>query len=242
MREIWKKVVINGEKTKYYEISNLGRIRNCKTHRFLNPAKISSNGYKMVHLRMEVQKLCSVHRLVMLAFKPLKNIELSKILQINHKDGNKLNNYVDNLEWCTVKENMRHSYKNNLQKNKSEPLYQYDLDGNFIKKWHNTYEAAQTLKLTPSTLYRSAKCGKSKAFGYMWRHFYKNKITPYKDIKEKAVYMYDDKKTKLLMVFSSQREAAKYIHCSQASMNGYCNGIRQPKNSPYFFVTEPLDI
>ena len=241
MEEIWKKVVINGVPTKHYEVSNFGHLKNNKTNRYLH-GYMANNGYKMVHLRMEIQKLCSVHRLVMLAFNPLENIELSRTLQINHIDGNKLNNNINNLEWCSAKENMRHSYENHLQKNESQPLYQYDLDGNFIKKWYNTYEAAQTLNLTPSTLYVSAKCGKSKAYGYMWRHFYKNKITAYKDIKEKAVYMYNREKTKLLMTFSSQREAARHIHCSQASMSGYCNGMRQPKYSPYFFTNEPLDI
>lgn len=241
MEEIWKKVIINGMPTKYYEVSNLGRLRNNKTNRYLY-GYTANNGYKMVHLRMEIQKLCSIHRLVMLAFKPLKNTELSRTLQINHKDGNKQNNNINNLEWCSAKENMRYSYENRLQKNESQPLYQYDLDGNFMKKWYNTYEAAQILNLAPSTLYASAKCGKSKAYGFMWRYFYKEKITAYKDIKEKAVYMYDNKKTKLLITFSSQQEAARYIHCSRASMNGYCNGVRQPKYSPYFFTNEPLDI
>lgn len=241
MEEIWKKVIINGTPTKHYEVSNLGRVKNNKTNRYLY-GYIANNGYKMVHLRMEIQNLCSIHRLVVLAFNPLENIELSRTLQINHRDGNKLNNSIDNLEWCSAKENMRHSYENHLQKNESKPLYQYDLNGNFIKKWYNTYEAAETLNLTPSTLYRTAKCGKSKAFGYMWRHFYKEKITPYKRISEKAVYMYNKNKTELLIVFSSQKEAARHIHCCESTMYRYCNGYPQPKNSPYYFTSEPLDI
>ena len=241
MEEIWKKVIINGIPTKHYEISSLGRLRNNKTNRYLC-GHIANNGYKMVHLRMEIQKLCSVHRLMMLAFYPLENIELSRTLQINHKDGNKLNNTIDNLEWCTAKENMRHSFENRLQKNESRPLYQYDLEGNFVRKWINANEAAKTLGLSNSTLHRTAKCGKSKAYNYMWRHFYKERITPYKDIREKAVYMYNEEKTELLVVFSSQKEASRHVHCAVSTMNRYCNGSRQPSDSPYYFTLEPLDI
>lgn len=239
MEEIWKKIIINDLPTQTYFVSNFGRVKNIKTRRFLN-GYTSNNGYQMVHLRMEVQKLCSVHRLVMISFSP--NVEM-EILQINHKDGNKKNNHIDNLEWSTAKENMRHSYETKLQPKESKKLYQYDLEGNFIKEWINTYTASIELGYTPSTILNSAKCGKSKAYNYMWRFFYKEKITPYENYSNKPVYMYDDKKIKLLKVFSSNKEASKFIKCAESTMSRYLTGVRkQPSLSPYFFTYIQFDV
>lgn len=54
-----------------------------------------------------------VHRLVMMAFKPIENMDE---LEVNHLDGNKKNNKLENLEWCTASENQRHAFKTGLQK------------------------------------------------------------------------------------------------------------------------------
>ena len=71
-------------------------------------------GYKEVVLSYyPIQKNALVHRLVLSTFNPIDNM---KNLDVNHKDGNKLNNNLNNLEWCTRSENIIHSYKNGLQK------------------------------------------------------------------------------------------------------------------------------
>lgn len=54
-----------------------------------------------------------VHRLVMMAFKPVENMDE---LEVNHLDGNKKNNKLENLEWCTTSENQKHAFKTGLQK------------------------------------------------------------------------------------------------------------------------------
>lgn len=59
------------------------------------------------------RKFFMVHRLVMETFNPIDN---SQLLQVNHKDGNKHNNNINNLEWVTNMENMHHAIKNNLAK------------------------------------------------------------------------------------------------------------------------------
>ena len=59
------------------------------------------------------KKTFRVHRLVLLAFKPVEN---SQNLKVNHKDGNKKNNSLDNLEWCNDSENQIHAFKLGLQK------------------------------------------------------------------------------------------------------------------------------
>ena len=77
--------------------------------------KISQNknkfGYMQVVLMKDNKmKTYLVHRLVAIAFIP----NLDNLPQVNHKDGNKQNNVVDNLEWCSVSYNTKHAYENNL--------------------------------------------------------------------------------------------------------------------------------
>jgi hypothetical protein len=95
-----------------YEVSNLGNIRNKETGRVLKPYRSNSGtGYFMVDLidysggkRKKIKSL--IHRLVAFAFLPL----ISGKDDINHKDGNKIENNKDNLEWVTHSENMKHAF------------------------------------------------------------------------------------------------------------------------------------
>lgn len=74
-------------------------------------------GYKEVLLSENGKtKRYLVHRLILSTFEPIEN---EKNFDVNHKDGNKLNNNISNLEWCTRSENIKHSYRNGLQKNVS---------------------------------------------------------------------------------------------------------------------------
>lgn len=92
-----------------YEVSSYGRVRNSKTYRILK-AWITF-GYLMVEL--SGRKRFYVHRLVAETFIP--NIE--KLPQVNHKDEDKTNNRVDNLEWCTAKYNINYGSRTERQKN-----------------------------------------------------------------------------------------------------------------------------
>ncbi len=95
-----------------YSVSNRGRVINSKTGKVLSQRK-ASNGYLRVNLRKgdikyEKPHVASVHRLVAEAF--LERIPGKDY--VNHKDLNKENNNVKNLEWCTAKENSQHVYLN----------------------------------------------------------------------------------------------------------------------------------
>lgn len=121
--EIWKPITVFGDEyAKLYEVSNFGRVRswaklgNAKVPpsepRILKPHK--GKHYYSVIMCAENGKRNRqyVHRLVALTFLP-NNANLP---QVNHKDGNKLNNNVNNLEWCTHKENHLHALHNGLIK------------------------------------------------------------------------------------------------------------------------------
>lgn len=95
-------LIINNYETQYL-ISTNGEIKNIKTNKILKGT--IRNGYQMVKLTVNKQKKdYLVHRLVAITF--LKNP--LNLPQVNHKDKNKLNNSVDNLEWISIQDNMRH--------------------------------------------------------------------------------------------------------------------------------------
>lgn len=95
MEEIWKEVPFDAR----YKVSNKGNIKSLVYgyERLLKPV-LGHSGYYFVRIK---SKAYMVHRLVALAFIPTKDT----LLHIDHKDGNKLNNNVDNLRWCTQEEN-----------------------------------------------------------------------------------------------------------------------------------------
>ncbi len=102
MNETWKTIKIN----KLYQVSNQGRIRNIKTHKVLKLD--NSTEYTRIQLYDTGSKRnYSVHRLVAEAF--IVNTHSREY--INHRDRDKRNNHVDNLEWVTVSENMIHMYQ-----------------------------------------------------------------------------------------------------------------------------------
>ena len=108
--EMWKEIPGTGGQ---YQISNTGKIRTAKTGRILTPV-IDKRGYERVCLfKCDRERRHKIHRLVALAYIPNPDNKP----QVNHKDGNKRNNSVDNLEWVTNDENMSHSRANGLHDN-----------------------------------------------------------------------------------------------------------------------------
>ena len=111
-QEQWKPIQeFNGE----YEVSNLGRVRSMKRYYGMvgriMPQTIQRTGYYAVTFHMNNKAYCrKVHRLVIEAFTPNPD----SLPCINHIDGNKLNNHVSNLEWCTYQHNMQPAVRTGL--------------------------------------------------------------------------------------------------------------------------------
>lgn len=140
----------------WYEVSDLGNVRSIdrkvdfEDGRYANykgqemSKQNHSAGYYMVVLwknRKCIRKY--IHRLVAEAFIP--NVEGKTF--VNHIDGDKTNNNVTNLEWCTHVENIKHAYKMNLTPKDKQPkkVHQYDLQGNYIATYESYKEAARAI-------------------------------------------------------------------------------------------------
>lgn len=127
MQELW--LPIAGYEG-IYEVSNLGRVRSIDRKSFRKASNKSFDGYWtnisgrlfkpvinnagyfcVVLCYQRATKIALIHRLVATAF--VQNE--SKLPQVNHLDGKKLNNTPDNLEWCTASYNLKHAYKNGLK-------------------------------------------------------------------------------------------------------------------------------
>lgn len=161
--EIWKDVK-NYEGI--YQISNFGQVRNNK--KILKPAL--KRGYLQIGLRKNgIRKFFQVHRLVADAFISNPN----KLPQVNHKDENKLNNEVNNLEWCSASYN--NSYGSRLKRvvetNKSrQPVILYDKDGNFLNEFFSIMEASRITKINPSCIVKSCTSKNINPRKYIWRY------------------------------------------------------------------------
>lgn len=98
-----------------YYITDDGRVYSERTNHYM-AKRLDKDGYEKVALVSTDNKRhrYSVHRLVLENFDPVPNMDK---LQVNHKDGDKTNNFLENLEWCTCKENIEHAIKNGLRHN-----------------------------------------------------------------------------------------------------------------------------
>ena len=109
--EVWKPFCIQ---ERIYYVSNTGRVKN-KYNKILH-AVVGSSGYEEICLCVNYKRYYKrVHRLVAQAFLPNPN----NYPCVNHINGNKLDNNVSNLEWCTVAHNTQHSYNHGYQRGKS---------------------------------------------------------------------------------------------------------------------------
>lgn len=150
-----------------YQISSFGRVKSLKygKERILKPL-VDKDGYLLAILCKEGKtKNHKIHRLVASAFLPNPN----NYPCINHKDENKQNNCVDNLEWCTVKYNI--NYGTRTEKC-SKKVGQYDLKGKLIKTWKSIMEIERRTGFFRSNITACCRGYKNHktAYNYYWQY------------------------------------------------------------------------
>lgn len=159
--EIWKE--IQGYEG-LYAVSSKGRVKNIDTGKVLKN-NINNHGYVRIGLYNGdgKRKWIRIHRLVAEAFIPNPD----NLPQVNHKDENKTNNNVENLEWCLASKNIRHSVYQ-----RSCKINQYTLDGEFIKTWESSKQIKRELGYHQSSIIQCCKGNKnySHVGGFKWEY------------------------------------------------------------------------
>ena len=168
MKEIWKDIVgYEG----LYQVSNLGRVKSYKrmgTNGGILKKSFFKQGYeKTILAKNNKLKTFKTHRLVAIAFIPNQN----NFPQVNHKDGNKLNNCVDNLEWTTAKENTIHAHKNNLcdYTHKMKPIAKIK-NGIIIETFKCIHNVKRKYGYATSNICKAAKGILKTAYGFVWKY------------------------------------------------------------------------
>ena len=186
-----------------YQISNYGNVKSLLSNKILKPSIVAyrdpnrNNGYYVVNLK---GKLYYIHRLVAENFIPNPN----HLPQVNHIDGNKQNNKVDNLEWCTASENIKHAYSMGLI-----DINKINTNANVLKWRH---EFGQKYKGTKeNTLF------KEKWF----REKYKLKTLTAKKI------LQIDKNKNIIAEWSSIVLASRNLKIDNGNISACCRGKRK---------------
>ena len=165
--EIWRDIIDHPN----HQVSNIGRVRNKKTGRIMHQF-INTNGYYVLTLN---NISCRTHRLIAEAFIEKSSMEND----VNHIDGDKLNNNVENLEWCTRKENIRHAFNNGLSRSNLNEEYRSLGTKSMMEKtsikvrvietgeiYSSIKECARRLNCSPCEISKCCKGLKSEYKGY----------------------------------------------------------------------------
>lgn len=184
MKEVWKDIA---DFEGIYQVSSLGNVRSldrcveCNDSirhykgRMMKFYK-KKNGYLQVNLkRRNLNKQFLVHRLVAETFIP----NPCNYPCVNHKDENKANNSVDNLEWCTQEYNNHYGVgnknrcinsRNGAIKKQARAVEQYTLDGEFVAEYFSAMEAGRQNQCRQAGISECCNGKQKTAYGYVWRY------------------------------------------------------------------------
>lgn len=167
LNEIWKECPIKS-KSKLYA-SSKGRIRN---HKNLILQGSDIGGYLCINIKMIDDKYHShkIHRLIAQTF--ISNPENKDF--VNHIDGDKLNNQIENLEWVTPKENSVHAIKtglkdHSLSRNRCRKVEQFDKNGIFITSYISGTEASNKTGILRTSIGKVCRGERKYAGGFIWK-------------------------------------------------------------------------
>lgn len=231
-----------------YEISNYGRLK----YKIQSKYKITlgskqSDGYRTASLKTNGKQIrISIHRLVALLF--IQNPENKSY--VNHIDGNRENNNINNLEWTTPSENSQHAHDTGLIKSKKS-IYQLDENNNIINEFESLKKAYEYIKNTnlegnnkgklgslSKSLNLYSKKGVSRKYhSYYWcfkEDYDKQKTTHLQYVNNKTkVLQYDLDTGDIIKIWNSLMDAAEFYStqnkCSKTAINANISGCCRNK-------------
>ena len=227
--EIW--LDIKGYDGKY-QVSNLGRVKSLnynktKKEKLLKP-KINNTKYPYVILcKDRVKKTLKIHRLVAETFIPNPN----NYPCVNHIDENKFNNTSNNLEWCTIKYNNNYGKrKENISLKNSKKIYQFDLQGKFIKEWVGATQVEKKLGIKHQNISNCCAKKNKSAGGFIWSYTKKININEYKQKLKKPILQYN-LNGNFIREWESARQIQKELGFFNSNICNCCNGKIKKSNN-----------
>lgn len=164
MEELWKD--IEGYEG-LYQISTLGRVKRVTTGRILKGGKNTSGYIQMYLYKQGIRDVNRIHRLVAESFIP--NPENKP--EVNHINEDKTNNRVDNLEWCTRKENSNHGTRNKrVSKTLSIPILAINLTTGEVEEFYGITECSRQLGLHQQNITAVLKGRRNQTGGYTFKY------------------------------------------------------------------------
>ena len=213
---MWKSIIINNEETNY-ECSSEGLIRNKKTKKVLK-GNIKKNGYIEYELYTANTHVYMLgHRLIARTF--LDNPQGYK--QINHKDGNKTNNSVDNLEWCDSSYNNTHAYLLGLNDHESLKVSIYQLDKNYriVRVYESISEAK---KITGIANINKVLSGERRTAGGFYWKYSDDTYIPKRIGRKKKIAQYT-LQGDIIAIYDSASEASRVTGIYRKGITDCCN-------------------
>ena len=209
LKTMWKKFIYEGQETDY-SVSTEGEVRKDTTNYILSQS--SQQDYKFVGLLINgKQKRMRVHRMVALTF--IDNPDNKPY--VNHINGNRSDNNVENLEWVTPSENTQHAVNTGLFKSgRNRAVIQYNLNGEQMATFESASEAARQTGGSQSKITMCCRRQRDSANEYQWRYY--DDIQDVHKIEKKVItgkqVAQCDEEGNILNIYPSFKEAARAVN------------------------------
>lgn len=233
---MWKKVIVDNIETNY-SISSTGKLKNDTTGRLLKENLHNGYSHYTISINKKPKKL-RTHRLVATAFIP--NPENKPY--VNHIDGNRQNNNIENLEWCTPSENTLHAVKIGAITGNKKAVIQYSMDGKKMMVYPSIAEAAKQLQLSANKIVLCCQRKRRSHGDYQWR--YAEDLQDVIRIEKKwyggIKVACCDEDFNIICTYSSFTEAAKAVNGCESAISRICSGTNQRHKGYRWKIVEDI--